>query len=227
MEGGAKTPMRNFSLMALLIAMALLFPFDTALFAFDPALEDDTASEAGRFLSLLKETRPEPVFPRRNLFEEWLGEEAIDPRFTLIRIERMDPPLIYQGVMEEGEGLLTAQVNFEGKSHFIKEGSELKGWKILSLTKEKIEARSPEGEAIAFPFRMRVPGRVKFALILKEPEGVSYRVSEGEEIEGHEVAEIGEKIVKLRKGEEIISLVPTPESNPGVGKKVPERRSKE
>jgi len=217
--------MRNFSLAALLMAMAFLY--DPVLFAFDPALEEDTASEAGRFLSLLKESKPEPALPRRNLFEEWLGEEAIKARFTLVRIERMDPPLIYQGVMEDPSGFLTAQVNFEGKSHFVKGGGELEGWKILSLAREKIEARSPEGEAIAFPFRVRVPGRVKFALIVKEPEGVSYRISEGEEIEGHEVTEIGEKIVRLKKDEEIISLEPAPESNPGEGKKVPERRSKE
>ena len=143
--------------------------------AFNIAQERVKSSPSEEFIKSLERGAVELIpFPNRNLFEEWIKP---NPREADFRIgpETHNLPLIYKGIFEEADGSLVAQVNFEGRSYFVKALQEIQGWKIVSLTKEVLVATRPTGETVSFPYRQAVEDNKSFRPAI-ETEAVSPKV---------------------------------------------------
>ena len=169
--------------------------------AFHPENEPKTSAVAGALLLALKNPKFEGGdLLHRNLFEPWKAPPMVEVRLRLLSIRRKGPHVFYQGLMQEDDGSYIAQINFEGRSYFLKEGENVKGWGLETLTPEEILMRDPNGKAFRFTYRAG-GGFVKrkgiYAVIIKEPEKSIYKVREGETFEDYTVQEISENAVRI------------------------------
>lgn len=175
--------------------------------AFDLSRERKITEEALHFLEEIRErSGGEALIPIRNLFEEWRGPRITEIRLVLEAVERKEPPITYKGLIEDEDGVITAQLNFEGVSKFVKEGDEVLGWRIERLTKEEARLTRPGGEEKTIGFRAEIPAIDARAVVVREPDGKTFRLREGETVEDFRIIRIGEDFVTLEKGGQEVTL---------------------
>ncbi len=119
-----------------------------------------------------------------------------DHDFALQSINRVKLPLVYKGYIELEEKII-GQINWQNTTRFVEAGSMLDGFKILSVTKERIEAINEGGKKILFELDKPVFGDQLEAILYDRVSQRTYAVKLASEIDDYKVIDIAPNYVIL------------------------------
>ena len=123
--------------------------------------------------------------------------------FVLDSVGRVQLPLIYRGYIELPDTII-GQINWRDTTRFVKSGSALNGYKILSVSKGRIEARNDKGERIVFALNEPVLGDELEAILYDNITEKTFTVRMATAIDDYKVIEITpDYVLLISKGEEI------------------------
>jgi hypothetical protein len=173
-------------------------------------------SDFSEYESLLEEVKyPEEVAHMRGIkrdpFSEFKEELAMQPiittahDFVLQSIGRVQLPMVYKGYIELPDSII-GQINWYDSTRFVKPGSLLDGYKIRSVSKQKVEALNKEGEEIEFKLNKPVFGNELQAVLYDNISQKTFTVRVAGVIDDYRVIDISSDYVILLTEEEKIKL---------------------
>ncbi len=147
----------------------------------------------------------------KNLYYEYEEPKPPESPFMVKEIEVIPLHIMYQGVIELGKDKLLAQINFEGKTHFLKTGDFFADYEVKEITKDACVVLNDKGKEIRLPYKRKVFSEEHQALLYDPKTEKLLKVKRGFKIRNYEILDIkasyvvlldknGEKIV-LKKGE--------------------------
>ncbi|MBU4488444.1 MAG: hypothetical protein KKI13_05200 [Candidatus Omnitrophica bacterium] len=157
---------------------------------------------------------PEPMSEydlkrRRDPFSKYveeaaqIGAQPTEHDFTLKTIGRVPLPVVYRGFIELPNKLI-GQINWKDSTRFVEKGSSLNGYKILTISKEKIGAVDEQGVKWDFVLNKPVPSDKLNAVLYDKISKKTYTVEASSVIDGYKVIDIQpDCVILLSKGSEI------------------------
>lgn len=146
---------------------------------------------------------------KRDPFSEYKEELAIQPLagighdFVLKSIDRVQLPLVYKGYIELPDTII-GQINWQDTTRFVKIGSILNGYRIHSITKEKIEAIDEEARKVKFELNKPVFSNELHAVLYDNISKKTFSVRARSEIDEYKVIKIEpDYVILLTKETEI------------------------
>jgi hypothetical protein len=148
----------------------------------------------------------------RNIFYKYQEPKPPQAPFVVKKIQAIPLGLIYQGVIELSRNRLIAQINFEGKTYFLKEGDVFADYEIKEITKDYCVVLDAKGKKIRLPYKRRVFSK-EFEAQIYDPQSKNLlNVKRGFKIREYGILDIkatyvvlldknGNQII-LKKGEE-------------------------
>ena len=129
------------------------------------------------------------------------GKQEYD--FVLTSINKVALPMVYKGYIELPDRII-GQVNWREATRFVEASSMLDGYKIRSVSKEKIDALNENGENIEFQLNKPVLGDELQAVLYDNLSKRSFNVQTSTEIGEYKVIDITPNYVILHfRGTEI------------------------
>ena len=161
---------------------------------------------------LIRETRkPRPlsVYPyllKRNLVCEYLEPKPPEPPFIVKEIQTIPLNIMYQGVIELGKNKLLAQINFEGKTYFLKIGDFFADYKVKEISKDSCIVLDVNGKEVRLPYKRKVFSEEHEALLYDPKTKKLLNVKRGSKIRNYEILDIEASYVVLldKNGDKIV-----------------------
>ena len=117
--------------------------------------------------------------------------------FLLKAIQFGEMALVYRGRIRKPSGEIIAQVNWGGRTHFVREGDRIKEWLVAKVDEALVEVRKEQGETLTLRYQTVEKSAEPTAILVATASGTELEVSKGDFIEGYKVLEIGETRVVL------------------------------
>ncbi len=130
---------------------------------------------------------------------------AIKYDFVLRSIDRMPLPMVYKGYIELPDRII-GQMNWRDATRFVEPGLTLNGYRISSVSKEKIEAMDEKGKKIEFEINKPVLGDELQAILYDNVSKETFNVGLSSEIADYKVVDIAPNYVILLSEEKEIKL---------------------
>ncbi|MEA3305733.1 MAG: hypothetical protein U9R52_02850, partial [Candidatus Omnitrophota bacterium] len=140
------------------------------------------------------EIRQDPFSEYREMLPVAFGAER---DFVLKSVDRMPLPLIYKGYIELPDRII-GQVDLEGATRFVKAGSTLNGYRILSVSRKKIEMTDASGKKLDFLLHRPVAGDELTAVLYDTLSKRTFTVYVFTEIGDYKVVDITPEYVILQ-----------------------------
>lgn len=172
---------------------------------FQPLLERNIAK---KYIFLEEELREVPVEKltfSRNIFKE-IKEVKAEPLFVLIAVKREQIPILFKGTIVRGDELIIAQINWGNKTHFVKPGESIDQWKVLNITKGRVQIEGADGEFFNLGLNQINYSKEFIADILVTKRNQIYHVKSGDPIAGYKVLNIQKEYVILSNNNSEITL---------------------
>ena len=141
----------------------------------------------------------------RDVFQEKVIEEAV-PDLVLKSIKNKAVPIVFKGSIERGDGTMIAQLNRAKRTHFVKIGDNVSGWKILDITKTSLSLTDPSGKDFLLKINETSQSDNLIANILLTRNNTFYAVAAGESFAGYKVLDIKSDYVKISDQSSEITL---------------------
>lgn len=147
-----------------------------------------------------------PYLSKRSLCYEYEEPKPPEPPFMVKDIQVIPLNIIYQGVIELGGGELLAQVNFEGKTHFLKAGNVFADYEVKTITKDFCIVLDAKGKEKRLPYKRKVFSEEHEALLYDPKTKELLKVKKGFKIREYEILDIKATYVVLldKSGKQII-----------------------
>ncbi len=130
---------------------------------------------------------------------------AIKHDFVLRSIDRMPLPMVYKGYIELPDRII-GQMNWRDATRFVEPGLTLNGYRISSVSKEKVEAIDEKGEKIEFELNKPIFGDELQAILYDNVSKETFNVGLSSEIADYKVVDIAPNYVILLSEDEEIKL---------------------
>lgn len=111
-------------------------------------------------------------------------------------IERVNLPFIYNGFIQTSNGALIAQISWEGKTYFVKNGGKIKDYMVTEIGKNAIKIER-EGEELFLEFKKPAKGTELVATLYNSMDNKTYEVHKEDEINGYKILDIKSDAVIL------------------------------
>ena len=121
-----------------------------------PAVKEDTVVVPNSCLSaeaLLKSpyaiSRYQPLLDV-NMFikPEPLPEVFTPEKLALISVSAVPLPFMYNGFIERSDGTTIGQINWSGKTYFVKKGDKFKDYKVIEINSKILKIENKDGQII-------------------------------------------------------------------------------
>lgn len=180
-----------------------------------PLTSNVGTDEMKKYEKLLSQAQyPEPMNdysqkPKRDPFSKYVEEiipaeaSPTEHEFTLKSVGNVPLPVIYRGFIELPDKIL-GQINWKDSTRFVEKGSTLNGYKILRVTKERIEAVDADGRKWDFLMNKAVLSDKLNAVLYDNISKKNYTVEVASVIDDYKVIDIQpDYVILLSKGSEI------------------------
>ncbi len=117
--------------------------------------------------------------------------------FFLKSIQFGEMALVYRGRIRKPSGEVIAQVNWGGRTHFVREGDRIKEWLVSKVDDSLIEVRKEQGESMTLRYQVVEKSAEPTATLVGATSGAEREVAKGDFIEGYKVLEISSNTVVL------------------------------
>jgi len=144
----------------------------------------------------------------RDPFSEYRGIAVAAPElpeydFELKAVAQVPLPMAYRGYIELPDKII-GQVNWRNETKFVNAGSALNGYKIISISREKISAVDSKGVETEFFLNKPIFGDELEAVLYDRISKKTFSAQRSDAIGEYKVIDIGTNYVILDlKGEEI------------------------
>jgi len=98
-------------------------------------------------------------------------------------------PLLYAGFIEMSDGRIVGQINWSGKTYFVKKGDNFNDYKVLEINSKFIKAKNKEGQ-LTLDYKKPVKGKNMLAKLRDTMDGKVYEVKKSDEIRGYKILDI-------------------------------------
>ncbi len=114
----------------------------------------------------------------------------------LLSTEPITLPFMYNGYIQAANGAIIAQVNWDGKTYFVKEGEKFNGYKVIAIQRKRLTVEEKEGQLI-LEFKKPGKGKELVAKLYNELDERIYEVRKDEEINSYKILDIAADSVVL------------------------------
>lgn len=130
--------------------------------------------------------------------------------FVLKSIQFGEVALVYRGRIRKPSGQIIAQVNWGGRTHFVREGDSIKEWLVSRVDDALIEVRKEPGETMTLRYQTVEKSAEPTATLVAAASGAEREVAKGDFIEGYKVLEINQNTVVLSGASRLVLTLDTP-----------------
>jgi len=143
---------------------------------------------------------------KRNFICEYQEPKPSEPPFIVKEIQIIPLNIMYQGVIELGKDNLLAQINFEGKTHFLKIDDFFADYQVKEITKDFCVVLDVNGKEIRLPYKRKVFSEEHEALLYDPETKKLLKVKRGSKIRNYEILDIDAGYVVLldKNGDKIV-----------------------
>ncbi|MFH1857265.1 MAG: hypothetical protein ABH836_08620 [Candidatus Omnitrophota bacterium] len=146
-------------------------------------------------------------FKQRDFFHEY--EEAVLPEqpFIVKEIKQIPLNIIYKGLIELSKDKVIAQVNFNDKTYFLKEGESFGEYTLRETTKDFCVISSNENKEMKLPYRQEIFGDEYEAVLYDTKTKNLFNIKKDFKIREYQVLDIKSgHVVLLGKNGDTITL---------------------
>ncbi len=159
-----------------------------------PAAEQEVDNPYLVIIEQLKS--PYPISRYKTLFDRniFIKQEARPIAFTpdnltLLSAEPVNLPFMYKGYIQTPMGAIIAQINWGGKTYFVKKGDRFKDFRVMEIDKKMVRIEGKEGQLI-LDFKKPVKGKEFIAKLSNSLNSKISEVRKGDEIYGYKILDI-------------------------------------
>lgn len=134
---------------------------------------------------------------KRNLFYEYEEPKAEELPFYIKDIEAVPLDIMYMGLMELLDNKLVAQINFRGKTYFLKKKDVFGEYTVETITKDSCIILNQENEQLKLPYKKQVFSEEYEALMYDIKNKKLLKVKKGFKIREYEILDIKDGYVVL------------------------------
>ena len=180
-----------------------------------PLTPNVDTDEIKKYEGLLHQAQyPEPMAgysqkPKRDPFSKYVeeviqvGVSPTEHDFALKSIGNVPLPVVYRGFIELPDKII-GQINWKDSTRFVEKGALLNGYKILAVTKDKIETVDADGRKWNFLINKAVLSDKLNAVLYDNISKKSYTVEVASVIDDYKVIDIQpDCVILLSRGSEI------------------------
>lgn len=144
-----------------------------------------------RLKSPFPESRYDTLIKGRNIFVKPVPPPIVitPENFTLLSVEAVTLPFIYNGYIQTPDGTIIAQINLSGKTYFVKKGGRFKDYRVTEIEKRMVKIEGKEGSMI-LDLKKPVKGKEFVAKFSNSLDNKVFEVRRGEEAYGYKVLDI-------------------------------------
>lgn len=163
--------------------------------------KDKAGNSYSAIIKMLKTPFPMSKYQNlinRNIFIPPKTETIVFSPDTLkiTSIERVNLPFIYNGFIQTSNGALIAQISWEGRTYFVKNGGRIKDYKITEISRNVIKIERG-GEELFLEFKKSAKGTELVATLYNSMNNKTYEVHKEDEINGYKILDIKSDAVIL------------------------------
>lgn len=136
-------------------------------------------------------SRYQPLLGMGNIFvKPEPPPEVFSPdKLKVISITPVLLPFIYNGFIERADGTIIGQVNWSGKTYFIKKGDKLKDYKVLEINSKILKIENKDGQLL-LEFKKPAKGKDLVAKLRNLMDDKDIEVKKGDTIGEYKVLDI-------------------------------------
>ncbi len=161
------------------------------------AVKDKDAADLGPYSSTLERIKSPYAISRyqdllaRNIF---VRPEAPPVVFTpndlkIVSIEAVNLPFIYVGFIQTSSGTIIGQVNWSGKTYFVKKGEKLKDYKVTDVDTRTMKLEN-RGGRLNLKLKETVKGKEFVATLYNSMDDKTYEVRRDDDVKGYKILDI-------------------------------------
>lgn len=117
-------------------------------------------------------------------------------KLKIVSITPVILPFTYNGFIQRADGSIIGQINWAGKTYFVKKGEKFKDYKVLEISSRLIKAETKEGQFI-LEYKKPVKGKELIAKLYSMMDEKTFEVKKNDEVNGYKVLDITANSVVL------------------------------
>ncbi|OGX32821.1 MAG: hypothetical protein A3F87_03630 [Omnitrophica WOR_2 bacterium RIFCSPLOWO2_12_FULL_51_24] len=151
----------------------------------------DSLSYAERLLkSPFAFSRYQPLINKNIFVKPEIQPELFTPeKLTVISVSAVPLPFMYNGFIEKSDGTRIGQVNWSGKTYFIKKGDKFKDYKVLEINSKIIKIENKDGQ-IVLEYKKPAKSKELVAKLHNSMDNKEFEVKKNDEVGGYKILDI-------------------------------------
>ena len=113
---------------------------------------------------------------------------------------------MYMGHIEKSPSELIAQINWGGRTYFVRTGEYIKEWRVRRIEKERVFVLNKDGDEIELSIHKRLFSKKPYAIIKMQSTNEEFKINIGDEVKGYKVLDITKDTVILSINSKTISI---------------------
>ena len=105
---------------------------------------------------------------------------------------------MFMGTIEKEQGMFIAQINWNNKTSFVKEGDSLDAWTVVQIRRDEVSIINAKGEELKLPMRKNIYVNEPFAEIINTITGEKETVKKGDMLKEYKILDINKSTVILK-----------------------------
>ena len=161
------------------------------------AAKEKTGAVTNSFLhaeELLKSpymiSRYQPLFDNNMFIKPEAPPEVFTPeKLKIISISFAPLPFMYNGFIARSDGTIIGQINWSGKTYFVKKGDKFKDYKVIEINSKILKIENKDGQ-ITLDYKKQANGKELVAKLHNSMSDKEYDVKKGDDIGGYKIVDI-------------------------------------
>jgi len=120
-------------------------------------------------------------------------------KLEIIAISAVPLPIMYNGFIEKSDGTRIGQINWSGKTYFVKRSDKVKDYRVTEINSKNIKIENKDGQ-IVLEYKKQAKSRELVAKLRNSMDNKEYEVKKNDEIGGYKILDIKTNAVILYGG---------------------------
>ena len=132
----------------------------------------------------------QPLFDKNMFIKPEPPPEVFTPeKLTLISVSAVPLPFMYNGFIERSDGTIIGQINWSGKTYFVKRGQKLKDYKVTEINSKIVKIENKDGQ-ITLDYKKPAKSKELVAKLHDSMKNKDIEVKKGDPIGEYKVLDI-------------------------------------